>query len=236
LTAGVVVTATLLAAGAALAVDKKELDAKVEQAVQTFRKENPNSADALSKASGVLICPVIRKAGLGVGIERGVCALRVANKTDGYWRVTGASWGLIAGLQSYGMLLVFRNPETLEKFRQTSREWEVGVDAGVTVAKQGAGGQLDLNTVQGDQVAFIFAEKGLLADLSIQGSRFKKIPDSFTDAEALVKVVATAKSGQVEVALTRWSTETERQAYAAAFRDQGPEAARKMIQNGIACG
>ena len=230
------VVGALVTGSTALAVDKQELDAKVDQAVQTFKTENPKSADALSQAAGVLACPVIRKAGLGLGIERGVCALRVAGKTDSYWRVTGASWGLIAGLQSHGMLLVFRKPEALESFRKTAKEWELGVDGGVTVAKQGAGGQLDLNSIQGDQVAFVFAEKGVLADLSVQGSRFKKIADNFKDAEALVKVVATAKSGQLQVAITRWTTETERQALAATFRDQGPEAALTMIKNGVACG
>src|SRR5262245_12438023 len=150
------VTISIAGGSPAAAVDKKELDAKVDQAIQTFKTENPKSADALSQAAGVLACPVIRKAGLGVGIERGVCALRVVGKTDSYWRVTGASWGLIAGLQSHGMLLVFRKPEALESFRKTAKEWEIGVDGGVTVAKQGAGGQLDLNTIQGDQVAFIF--------------------------------------------------------------------------------
>jgi lipid-binding SYLF domain-containing protein len=232
----VAVTTALMGGGVAAAIDKQELDAKVDQAIQTFKAQNPKSADALSQAAGVLACPVIRKAGLGLGIERGVCALRVAGKTDSYWRVTGASWGLIAGLQSHGMLLVFRKPEAMESFRKTAREWEIGVDGGVTVAKRGAGGQLDLNTIQGDQVAFIFAEKGILADLSVQGSRFKKIPDSFKDAEALVKVVATAKSGQLQVAITRWTTETERQAIAAELSDKGTAAATAMLVNGVACG
>jgi lipid-binding SYLF domain-containing protein len=132
-------TTALAGGGAASAIDKQELDAKVDQAIQTFKTENPKSADALSQAAGVLACPVIRKAGLGLGIERGVCALRVAGKTDSYWRVTGASWGLIAGVQSHGMLLVFRKPEALVAFRKTAKEWEIGVDGGVTVAKQGAG-------------------------------------------------------------------------------------------------
>ena len=228
--------AAAVGGGAVQAVNRQELDAKVDQAVAAFKAGNPKGAEVLSQAKGVLACPVIRKAGLGLGLERGVCALRTAGKTDSYWRVSGASWGLIAGMQSHGLLLAFRSPEALQKFRNTSKEWELGVDAGVNVAKQGASGELDVNSLQGDTVAFVVEEKGLMADLSVEGSRFKKLPDNFQDAEALVKVVASAKRGQLQVAITRWTTETERQAIASEFRDKGTAAATAMLVNGIPCG
>ena len=115
--------AAAVGGGAVQAVNRQELDAKVDQAVAAFKADNPKGAEVLSQAKGVLACPVIRKAGLGLGLERGVCALRTAGKTDSYWRVSGASWGLIAGMQSHGLLLAFRSPEALQKFRNTSKEW-----------------------------------------------------------------------------------------------------------------
>jgi lipid-binding SYLF domain-containing protein len=44
----------------------------------------------------------------------------------------------------------------------------------VAIAKVGAGGSLDTTNLKSDIVSFIFGEKGLMADASLEGSRFKK--------------------------------------------------------------
>ena len=196
----------MFAANVGLAIDRAELDAKVDEAVAKYKTEHPEAADVLSKAPGVLGCPVVRTAGFVFGMERGACVLRIGGKTDSYYRVTGVKWGLLAGAQSRGMLLVFRTQEALKKFNDRSREWEVGADFGVTVAQQSADGTLNLNTIKGDTVAFIFAEKGLMADISLEGTRFKQIPKI---ENALVEIMAKGKDGQIGVLITRWSTAKE---------------------------
>jgi lipid-binding SYLF domain-containing protein len=72
------------------------------------------------------------------------------------------------------MILVFNTPQALAKFTSESREWEVGADASVAVAKMGAEGSLDTTNLKRDIVSFIFGGKGLMADASFEGSRFKK--------------------------------------------------------------
>jgi lipid-binding SYLF domain-containing protein len=62
----------------------------------------------------------------------------------------------------------------LAKFTSGDREWEVGADASVAIAKIGAGASLDTTNLKQAVVAFIFGERGLMADLSLEGSRFKK--------------------------------------------------------------
>jgi hypothetical protein len=42
------------------------------------------------------------------------------------------------------------------------------------LAKMGAGASLDTTNLKQAIVAFIFGERGLMADLSLEGSRFKK--------------------------------------------------------------
>jgi len=48
-------------------------------------------------------------------------------------------------------------------------------DAGITVVKQGASGEYDSKTQQKPILGFAFAEKGLIGDLSLEGSKIKKI-------------------------------------------------------------
>ena len=57
------------------------------------------------------------------------------------------------------------------KFTSGSREWELGVDASVAVAKMGTGGALDTTNLKKDIESFIFGGKGLMGDLSFESSR-----------------------------------------------------------------
>ena len=61
-----------------------------------------------------------------------------------------------------------------ESFR-TGRGWEVGVDGSVAVATEGAGGKLDTKSINQPVVAFIFGNKGLMAGVSLEGSKFTPI-------------------------------------------------------------
>ncbi len=47
--------------------------------------------------------------------------------------------------------------------RTGEREWELGVDASVAVAKIGAGGDIDATNLKNDIVSFIFGQAGLIA-------------------------------------------------------------------------
>jgi lipid-binding SYLF domain-containing protein len=73
------------------------------------------------------------------------------------------------------MILVFNDQAALDKFREGDRKWEVGADLSVTVAKIGATGKLDTTKMQAAVVALVFGEKGLMGDLSLEGSNFKKL-------------------------------------------------------------
>ena len=57
------------------------------------------------------------------------------------------------------------------KFTSGSREWELGVEASVAVAKMAADGALDTTNLRKDIVSFIFGGKGLMGDLSFESSR-----------------------------------------------------------------
>jgi lipid-binding SYLF domain-containing protein len=52
---------------------------------------------------------------------------------------------------------------------------ELDKDATAAVAKVGASGSLDTTNLQEPVVAYTFGEKGLMADLSLEGAVFKKL-------------------------------------------------------------
>jgi lipid-binding SYLF domain-containing protein len=51
----------------------------------------------------------------------------------------------------------------------------VGADVGIAVASKGAGADYDTVTMKKPVVAFVFGEKGLIADASVDGTKVNKI-------------------------------------------------------------
>lgn len=177
-------TGSLLAIGMAMsgqaladfkAADAAELDTEASTALATFKSDTSGADAVLSNAKGVLVCPKITKGGFIVGVEGGKCVMQVDGKTVEYYRTRSGKLGLLAGVQQYSLILVFNDQAALDTFRSDEREWEVGVDASVAVADKGTSGKLDTTVTKEAIVAFIFGEEGLMADLSMEGSNFKKL-------------------------------------------------------------
>jgi len=128
----------------------------------------------LQKAKGVLVFPEVIKAGFGIGGEIGEGALRIGGKTADYYSTASASIGFQMGAQLKTVVLVFLQQGALDKFRQSSG-WEAGVDGSVALVELGAG--KDINTVNMDDpiVGFVFSNKGLMYNLTIEGSKMTKI-------------------------------------------------------------
>jgi len=156
------------------AASAQEIDAKVNQALKEFYHHSPAGKELASKAAGVLVFPDVIKAGIGIGGEYGEGALRVGGKTAAYYNVASASVGFQLGAQIKSEVLLFMSREALDKF-QKSDGWEAGVDGSVALVTVGAGGKIDSNTVQQPIIGFIFSNKGLMYNLSIEGSRITLI-------------------------------------------------------------
>ena len=62
----------------------------------------------------------------------------------------------------------------LESF-QHSEGWEVGVDGSVAIATLGAGGEIDTKMLNQPAVGFVFGNKGLMFNLSFEGTKFSRI-------------------------------------------------------------
>lgn len=170
----VVLAAMSALSGAAFAASKEKIDRRTDNALAEFREDVKGANAVLAKAAGVLVFPSIKKAGIGIGGEYGQGALRVGGDTVGYYSTTSASIGFQLGAQSRRQIIVFLDPKALEKFR-LSDGWEVGVDASVTVITVGAGGAVDATQINQPIVAFVFDSKGLMYNLSLEGSKISEI-------------------------------------------------------------
>lgn len=157
------------------AEETAELDAEAKATTDKFLAETKGAKEIFDDAKGILVCPKIRKAGLGVGGERGQCVLITGTPEHLYYQSTSLKAGLIVGASSHSMILLINSDKALAKFTSGKREWEFGADVSVAVAKIGAGGDIDTTNLKRDIVSFIFGEKGLVADVTWEGSRFKKL-------------------------------------------------------------
>jgi lipid-binding SYLF domain-containing protein len=157
------------------AAEAAELDAEAKATLEQFVAETKGAKEVLADAKGVLVCPKIRKGGFTVGIEGGKCVLTSGASEHLYYGTMALKAGFIAGYESHSMILALNTDTALAKFTKGEREWEFGIDASVAVAKLSAGGDLDTTNLKKDIVSFIFGSKGLIADATWEGSRFKKI-------------------------------------------------------------
>ena len=151
-----------------------ELDAAAKAKLTQFKTDTTGAEAVIANAKGVLVCPKITKGGFIVGVEGGECVLYAGAPPPLYYSTNAVKVGFLAGIESYSMILALNTDTVLAKFTSGDREWEVGADASVAIAKMGAGATLDTTNLKRDVVAFIFGEKGLMGDLSLEGSRFKK--------------------------------------------------------------
>jgi lipid-binding SYLF domain-containing protein len=152
------------------ASDHPEIDARVTAVLETFSAESPEGKALLNKAAGALVFPDVYKVGFGIGGEYGEGALLIAGKPVSYYSTSGASFGLQLGAQAKSQVILFMTQSALARFRR-SKGWEAGVDGSIAVVREDASGGIDTTTAQQPVIGFVFSNKGLMYNLSLEGSK-----------------------------------------------------------------
>ena len=151
-----------------------DLNQDSDQAIKMLINSNPTAAAVAQKARAILVFPSIVKAGLIFGGAYGEGELKEGSKVDGYYNSFTGSWGLQAGAQSYGYVVFLMNDKAM-KYIHESHGWEIGVGPTVVLVDQGVAKNLSSTTMQDDAYAFIFDQKGLMAGVSIEGTKISHI-------------------------------------------------------------
>jgi lipid-binding SYLF domain-containing protein len=159
---------------ASFAASKDEINAEVRQALAEFKKQTGAGYELSKKAVGMLVFPTVIKAGIGIGGEYGEGALLIGGKTVAYYSIASASIGFQLGAQARSQIILFMNKNILEGFRR-SDGWKAGVDGSVALATLGAGGSVDSETAKEPIIGFIFSNKGLMYNLTFEGSKITRL-------------------------------------------------------------
>ncbi len=151
-----------------------EINIGVKETLKRFRTDVPGGDEFLAQAKGVLVFPTVIKAGFGIGGEYGEGALQVGGKTIAYYSTAAASIGLQLGAQSKSIVVIFMTNDALKGF-QNSDGWKAGVDGSVAVVEWGAAEDINTIDIKDPIVGFVFGNKGLMYNLTLEGSKFTKL-------------------------------------------------------------
>jgi len=151
-----------------------DLNRSADEALQMLVTKNAVAANLSKQAKAVLIFPNIVKAGLIFGGAYGEGVLKEGAKIEGYYNSVSASWGFQAGAQSYGYVVFLMNDKAL-KFIHDTHGWEIGTGPTIVVVNEGIAKNLTSTTLEKDSYAFIFDQQGLMASLSIEGTKISRI-------------------------------------------------------------
>ena len=170
-----VIAATLLIfSQAGFTASKAEVDAEINAALDELYKTSPAAKELASKAKGILVFPSIVKAGFVIGGSYGEGALIIGGKKVQYYNNVSGSIGFQLGVEKRSEVYMFLKADALEEFRNSSG-WSGGGDASVAVAVWGAGGIANVESIKEPVVAFVFSPKGLMYNLTLEGSKINKI-------------------------------------------------------------
>ena len=165
----------LLGSHAASAASAKELNRAADAALNHLYASTPAAKTLGAKAKAILIFPRIVKGGFMVGGQMGNGVLRKKGKTVGYYRSLAGSYGFQAGLQWFGYVL-FLMTDSASSYIDASNGWELGTGPSLVIVDTGMAKSLSTTTLRDDVYAFIFAQRGLMGGIGIQGSKITRIP------------------------------------------------------------
>ena len=147
---------------------------RLRSALQNLYAHRPFAAEIAKHAKAILIFPNIVKAGLVFGGAYGEGELQQGSHVDGYYNSVTASWGFQAGAQSYGYVVFLMNDKALRYVHET-HGWEIGVGPTVVIVDEGVAKNLSTSTLKDDAYAFIFDQQGLMAGVSLEGTKISRI-------------------------------------------------------------
>lgn len=171
-TAGAVMFGGLI--GHALAATAEDLNKDAAQALTTLYGRNPTAEVIAKKAKAILVFPKVIKAGLVFGGAYGEGVLMKAGQTTEYYNTVSASWGFQVGAESYAYA-VFLMSDKAVNYLAASKGWELGVGPTVVVVNEGVAKNLSTSTLKDDAYAFITDQQGLMASVSIEGTKISHI-------------------------------------------------------------
>ncbi|SDE73643.1 Lipid-binding SYLF domain-containing protein [Celeribacter baekdonensis] len=150
------------------------IDARVDATLNHLYSNYPGTTALRDKSVGMLVMPLITKAGFGVGGSYGRGALRVGGVSVDYYSSTQATFGLQIGAQQYAHVLFFMTNEALSSFRN-SAGWSAGADMEYAISNRGENITAETLTSLSPVIAVVFGQAGLIAGATVEGTKYTRI-------------------------------------------------------------
>jgi lipid-binding SYLF domain-containing protein len=158
-----------VAAGPARADTRAEIDASVNAALVRLRAM-PNAEPLLRASVAQLVFPRILSGGFIVGGQFGEGALVRNGTIESYFQIRGLSVGFLAGAQTGGLAMLFMREEALTALRGGGG-WQIGTGPSVVALDMGLQANTNTTTLTEAVYAISFNQQGLMASLSLDGTR-----------------------------------------------------------------
>jgi lipid-binding SYLF domain-containing protein len=170
--AGLLAIVSLVLLPASVVVQAQDKDAKeVADAIAAFKASDKALVKWFDASYAYVVFPKIVKAAVGIGGASGDGRVYEKGALIGTARVTQATIGAQLGGQSYSEVIFFENKDALERFKADKFE----MTAGLSAVAAGEGASKDAKYTSGVAV-FTLAKKGLMAEASVGGQKFKFTP------------------------------------------------------------
>ena len=173
--AAVAAPAALALPSLAHAARARNIDRAAEVALNRLYSDQPRLRALDHFAKGVLIFPRIANAGFMVGGRTGEGVLRVDGRPSGYYRITAASFGLQIGVQVFSTAMFLITDGAMHALTRQSDGWAIGAGPTVVVADAGFAASVDTTQLTQDVYASTVGQSGLMAGVSLEGSRISVI-------------------------------------------------------------
>jgi lipid-binding SYLF domain-containing protein len=157
--------------------DAAKMVADARQAMNRLLATDEDARRLNARGLAVLVFPGITKAGFIFGAQNGQGVMFRGRRVVGFYQITGGSFGLQAGAQKYGLALFFMNPQAIDYVRR-NHGLSIGAGPSVVVANKGVSKGLSTTTGLQDVYAVAFDQRGLMAGLTLNGSRIAQITPS----------------------------------------------------------
>lgn len=144
-------------------------------ALASLYSQNPGARALGRKARAILVFPSITRAGFVFGGQAGNGTMfNNDGSVGGYFQTTSASWGLQAGVQTFGYALFLMDNDAIRNINR-SGGWEIGSSPSLVVLDRGMAASLTTTSINQGTFAIFFNQRGLMGGLGLQGSKITRI-------------------------------------------------------------
>jgi hypothetical protein len=150
---------------------KTTLDEDVQATLERLEEKDRGLKQFLKKAYGYAVFPSVGKAALVVGGSYGRGEVFERGKMIGVATVAQTTIGVQVGGETYSQIIAFESKETLDRFKKGKLAF--AANASAVLVKAGAAAAANYEK---GAVVFVYAEGGMLLELSIGGQKFKFKP------------------------------------------------------------